>query len=142
MAEDVGMSLEEYREQIIQACYLDQENPVEQRKKTQSEIEYFISALNDLKIQKVHLEGADADLRLTIGADKKWLGGSGRNIPSFEIFTSPDRRGTQGRIRFNQPLYRYGQKVEGISLKFKNGEVVDFDAKEGKSLLAEILKIP
>jgi aminopeptidase len=142
MAEDVGMSLEEYWEQIIQACYLDQENPVQHWEKTQSEIEHFISALNTLKIQKVHIEGVDANLWLTIGSDKKRLGGGGRNIPSFEIFTSPDWRGTQGRIRFNQPLYRYGQKIAGIRLTFEQGKVVDFDAKEGKELLKEILQIP
>ncbi|HBA44605.1 TPA: hypothetical protein DEG21_05540 [Patescibacteria group bacterium] len=33
-------------------------------------------------------------------------------MPSFEIFTSPDWRGTNGWIKFNQPLYRYGNKIE------------------------------
>jgi len=79
---------------------------------------------------------------LKIGSDRQWLGGSGRNIPSFEIFTSPDYRETSGWIRFNQPLYRYGQKITGISLKFEKGEVVEFDATEGKELLKEIFTIP
>ena len=42
---------------------------------------------------------------------------AGRNIPSFEIFTSPDWRGTEGWIAFNQPLYRYGNLVRGIRLR-------------------------
>ncbi|HCB51100.1 TPA: hypothetical protein DEP21_00705 [Patescibacteria group bacterium] len=79
---------------------------------------------------------------MKIGSDRQWLGGSGRNIPSFEVFTSPDYRETNGWIRFNQPLYRYGQKVDGIFLKFEKGEVVEFDAKEGKELLTEIFEIP
>lgn len=142
MAEDAGMTLEEYREQIIKACYLDEADPIARRKQTQSEIKRIQHALNDLKIQKVHMEGQDADLRITIGSDRQRLGGGGRNIPSFEIFTSPDYRGTQGRIKFNQPLYHYGQKIDGISLTFENGEVVEFDAKEGKEVLAEIFQIP
>ena len=142
MAEDVGMSLEEYWGQIIKACYLDHDHPIEQRKKVQTEIERIQDRLNSLKIQKVHIEGEDADLRITIGSNRKRLGGSGRNIPSFEIFTSPDARGTQGWIRFNQPLYQYGQKIDGISLKFEQGEVVEFDAKEGKEVLREIFQIP
>ena len=142
MAQDVGMTLEEYREQIIKACYLDHQDPIAQRKTTQSEIDHIIHTLNALKIQKVHLQGQEADLRITIGPDRKRAGGSGRNIPSFEVFTSPDWRGTQGRIKCNQPLYRYGQKVDGISLKFEKGEVVAFEATEGKELLAEIFQIP
>jgi aminopeptidase len=142
MAEDVGMSLEEYREQIIKACYLDHDNPIEQWKTIQSEIERIQHILNNLKIQKVHIEGQDADLRITIGSNRQRLGGSGRNIPSFEIFTSPDYRETQGWITFNQPLYHYGQKMDGIRLRFENGEVVEFDAKEGKEVLAEIFNIP
>ena len=45
-------------------------------------------------------------------------------------------------MRFNQPLYRYGQLIKGIYLKFENGIVVDFDATHNKDLLAEMLKTP
>ncbi len=68
--------------------------------------------------------------------------GVGCNIPSFEIFTSPDRRETNGRMRFNQPVFRYGQMIKGIFLKFKNGVIVDYDATENKALLKEIISIP
>lgn len=142
MAEDAWMSLEEYRNQIIKACYLDEENPIENWKKTNMEIETIISRLNEMKIQKVNVVGEDVDLWVGIWSDRKWLGWSGRNIPSFEIFTSPDFRQTEGWIKFNQPLYRYSQKIDWISLKFEKGEVIDFDAREWKELLAEIFEIP
>jgi len=142
MADEAWLSIEEYRKQIINACYLDEENPIEHWKKTNSEIERIIEILNKMKIQKVHMIWEDVDLWVGIWSDRKWLGGSGRNIPSFEIFTSPDYRQTTGWMRFNQPLYRYWQKVTGISLKFENWIVVDFDAKEWKELLAEIFEIP
>jgi hypothetical protein len=76
---------------------------------------------------------------LAMGKDRKWLGGTGRNIPSFEVFTSPDWRGTEGWIRFNQPLYRYGSMVKGIELEFKKGRVVKATAKENEKLLKEML---
>lgn len=141
MAEEVWMSLEEYRKQIINACYLDEEKPIEHWKKVNEEIETIITKLNTIKIQKVHMVGQDVDLWVGIWSDRKWLGGSGRNIPSFEIFTSPDYRQTSGWMKFNQPLYRYGQKITGISLKFEKGEVIEFDAQEGKDLLTEIFEI-
>jgi len=77
-----------------------------------------------------------------IWSDRQRLGGSGRNIPSFEIFTSPDYREIEGWMRCNQPLFRYGQKVDGIYLRFEKGVVVEFDAKEWKELLTEIFDIP
>jgi len=44
---------------------------------------------------------------VVLGKNRKWMGGSGRNIPSFEIFISPDCQGTEGHIYFTEPLYRF-----------------------------------
>ena len=60
-------------------------------------------------------------------------GGSGRNIPSFEIFTSPDWRGTEGWIHCNQPLYRYGNLVRGIRLAFADGRVTEASAERERA---------
>src|SRR6185436_17176386 len=80
------------------------------------------------------------DLWVKLGEKRAWMGGSGRNIPSFEIFTSPDWRGTEGWIKFNQPLYRYGNVVSGIGLHFKKGVVVKATATQGNELLKSMLK--
>jgi aminopeptidase len=95
-----------------------------------------------MKIDKVHIEGVDADLWITIGEKRRWEGGSGRNIPSFEIFTSPDWRGTNGWMRFNQPLYRYGNIVEGIRLEFKNGLVTKATARKNEKMLKQMIATP
>jgi aminopeptidase len=138
-AKEAGLSLEEYWDQIIKACYLDEKDPVEANRKAMYEVERVAKTLTDLDIQKIHAVGADMDLRVTLGEGRKWLGGTGRNIPSFEVFTSPDWRGTEGWIRFNQPLYRYGSMVKGIELTFENGRVVSASAKENEKLLKEML---
>jgi aminopeptidase len=74
-----------------------------------------------------------------VGAKRRWLGGRGRNIPSFEIFTSPDWRGTEGWIYCNQPLYRYGNLVRGIRLRFSAGRVVEASAEENERVLTEMI---
>ncbi|MEJ0021632.1 MAG: aminopeptidase [Candidatus Doudnabacteria bacterium] len=76
---------------------------------------------------------------IKLGEKRNWLGGSGRNIPSFELFTSPDWRGTNGWIRFNQPLYRYSNKITGIQLWFKNGRVVKSSASSNEKLLKQMI---
>jgi aminopeptidase len=83
--------------------------------------------------------GPDANLWIKLGDQRQWLGGSGRNIPSFELFTSPDWRGTDGWIRFNQPLYRYGNKITGVQLWFQNGLVIKSKAATNEKLLKEMV---
>jgi aminopeptidase len=139
MAKEAGISLKEYWDQIIKACFLDEADPVAQWKKASKEVERVAKNLSLLPINTMHMVGEDVDLKIKLGEKRKWLGGSGRNIPSFEVFTSPDWRGTEGWIRFNQPLYRYGSMVKGIELNFEKGRVVKAKAKENEKLLTEML---
>ena len=139
MADEAGLSLADYWEQIIDACYLCEADPVSKWKAVQKEIEGFKDKLDALAIDKLHIQSEDADLYITIGAQRKWLSGGGKNIPSFEIFTSPDWRGTQGFIRFNQPLYYSGKRISGVSLQFENGRVVSSSATENEDALHEMI---
>lgn len=141
-ADIVGLSLENYWGQIIKACFLDQDDPIAKWRKTKALQQAIRTKLNRLSIEWLHITGPDADLRVQLGANRVWKGGADRNIPSFELFTSPDWRGTQGWIRFNQPLFRYGNILEDIELRFEKGLVVQSSAKKGEKLLKEMLKSP
>lgn len=142
MAKEAGLSLKEYWNQIIKACFLDEKDPIKKWKEVYVELEDYRTRLNKLPIDKLHVKGPDADLWIKIGEKRRWMGGSGRNIPSFELFTSPDWRGTEGWIKFNQPLYRYGNLITGIELEFKNGRVVKSKAKKNEKLLKEMIAAP
>jgi len=139
MAKEAKMSEKEYWNEITKACFLDKSNPIVEWKRISGEIEKYKNKLNKLKIERLHVEGPDADLWIRIGEKRAWNGGSGRNIPSFEIFTSPDWRGTNGWIKFNQPLYRYGNLIEGIKLEFKDGKVVKSSAKKNENVLKAMI---
>jgi aminopeptidase len=139
MAKEAGLSEEEYWQQIIDACYLDKDDPIAQWKQISSEVTRVAGKLTELKIDEVSVEGKDVNLRVKIGEKRKWAGGEGRNIPSYEVFTSPDWRGTEGWIRFNQPLYYFGPKVEGIELTFSKGKVVRATANKNEKLLKAML---
>ncbi len=138
-AGEAGLSEEEYWDQIITACFLDEADPVAKWKQTEAEIKSVVAKLNALEIEKVHVVGEDVDLHVKIGAQRLWAGGSGRNIPSFEVFTSPDWRGVEGWIRFDVPLYAYGSMVEGIRLAFKEGKVVEATAKTNEAVLKQMI---
>lgn len=135
MAKEAGLTMKEYWDQIINACYLDCDDPIVEWKKLQKEQGRVKAELDALCIEWLHVKGAKIDLRVQIGANRKWLGGSCRNIPSFEIFISPDWRGTEGTIFFNQPLYRYGNILKDVTLEFKNGLVTKATAAQGQDVL-------
>lgn len=142
MAREANLSLESYWEQIIKACYLDHHTPVHKWREVFEEIENTKQKLNALNIESVHVRAHGTDLTIGLGPNRVWMGGSGRNIPSFELFISPDARKTEGHITFNQPLYRYGDLIKGVYLEFKNGHVVKATATEGEHLLKEMIATP
>jgi len=139
MADEAGLTLEDYWTQIIEACYLREEDPVSKWKQIQNEINEIKTKLDDLEIEKLYIKGDGIDLEIKIGKNRKWLGGTGRNVPSFEVFTSPDWRGTNGYINFNQPLYYSGKRISGVSLQFKDGVVITSSAKENEDALKEMI---
>jgi len=139
MADEAGLTLEDYWTQIIEACYLREEDPVSKWKQIQNEINEIKTKLDDLEIEKLYIKGDGVDLEIKIGKNRKWLGGTGRNVPSFEVFTSPDWRGTNGYINFNQPLYYSGKRISGVSLQFKDGVVITSSAKENEDALKEMI---
>lgn len=141
MAKEAWFSLEEYRNQIIDACFLNEPDPVQKWKEVNWEICRVRDKLNELKLEYVHVTGPDEDLKLKIWADRLWAAGWGCNIPSFEVFTSPDCRDVNGRIKCNQPLYRYWSLVEWIRLEFKDWKLISAHADKNDDILQEMIKI-
>lgn len=142
MAKEAGLSKKEYWHQIIEACFLNSPHPIDKWRGVQKQISGFKKRLNSLKIEKLLVSGPDAELWLTLGKRRIWGGGSGRNIPSFEIFTSPDWRGTEGWMKFNQPIYTHGHLIKGVELKFEKGVVTKAKATKNQKLLEAIIRTP
>jgi aminopeptidase len=140
MAAEAGLTIEQYWEQIVKACFLDQADTVARWRTVQAKLNAFTGWLNALPIERLHVEGADADLWITVGQQRRWLAGGGRNIPSFEVFTSPDWRGTEGWIRFSEPLYIFGSLVRDVELRFADGLVTDVQASENATLVQNMVK--
>ena len=142
MAKEAGLTVEQYWEQIVTACFLDDPDPIARWRETLDAIHRYRDWLNSLPIDRLHLEADDIDLWITLGERRKWIGGSGRNIPSFEIFTSPDWRGTDGHVKFSEPLYSHGMIARGVRLEFKDGLVTSATADENPQLIEQIVAAP
>lgn len=140
MAAEAGLSLKEFWAQIEAACFLNEDDPLKKWRQVFKDLEDIKGRLNALSIEKLHVTSKDTDLWVQMGANRQFMGGSGRNIPSFELFTSPDFRGTEGHILFDYPLYRYGNLIKDIRLEFKAGKVVKASASKNENLLKELVK--
>jgi aminopeptidase len=139
LARKAGMTNEEYATQITGACFLRQGDPVAAWQGLLESVREIKAWLDALLIASLRVESEHVDLTVTLGAQRRWLGLSGHNIPSFEIFTSPDWRGTSGRYYADQPSYRSGNIVRGVRLTFEGGQVTDIAAEQGEEFVRKQL---
>ena len=139
LAKRAGLTVRKYTNQIIKACYLDRDDPVQEWKTFYKEAMAVKKWLNSMEVKYYHIQSERTDLRITPGRRRKWIGISGHNIPSFEIFLSPDWRGTEGLYFANQPSFQSGNYVEGVKLQFKNGKAVKAEAEEGEDFVVKQL---
>ena len=141
LAGQAGISLEEYTRQVVKACFLRNSDPVSKWRYIYDIARSLKKWLNSMKIKFLHIESDNIDLEVNPGEKRQWIGISGRNIPSFEIFVSPDWRGTRGKYHADQPSYRSGNRVEGIRLEFNKGKVIKVSAETGLEFVKKQLQM-
>ncbi|MGE4192913.1 MAG: aminopeptidase [Pseudodesulfovibrio sp.] len=141
LAEAAGLSMDEFKAQVVKACYLDDDNPPARWNEIFDEAQKVKAWLNAMDIEHLRIRSEDTDLIVTPGEQRRWLGVSGHNIPSFEIFLSPDWRGTEGVYYADQPSFRSGNFVEGVRLTFEKGVAVKTEAKTGGDFVAKQLTL-
>ena len=106
--------------------------------------------LNTHRFDALRYESSNGtDLTVGLPEAHVWDGGAGRtrdgvtffpNIPTEEVFTSPDRMRAEGTVHSVLPLVRSGQVVRDFWLRFEGGRVVDFGAGQGYEVLRHILE--
>lgn len=107
--------------------------------------------LNALKIKRLIYKSANGtDFSVGLMKESRFLGGgeytlSGNyynpNIPSEEVFTSPDKNTAEGIVYSTKPLSYNGQLIENFSIKFKNGKVIETSAEKNGELLEKLVKM-
>lgn len=133
LARHAKISIKEYTSQIANACFLNKADPIMEWENIFNKAKAIKQWLNRLKIQTLHVESKHIDLEVRLGENRRWIGISGHNIPSFELFTSPDWRGTRGIYHADQPSYRTGNYVKGMTVEFQNGSAVNVKSQVGET---------
>ena len=135
LAQHAGLDVKAYADQIARAVYLDEDDPVAQWEGIFTKAGKVKKWLNSMDVDYYHIVSDHVDLQVTPGKSRQWIGVSGHNIPSFELFLSPDWRGTNGVYYADQPSFRSGNLVKGVRLEFKDGEAVGISAEQGEDFV-------
>lgn len=125
---------------VATAMRLDEADPVASWQQRAAELSGRAAALNDLALTEVRYRGEGTDLTVGLPAGCRWHGGGMvdpdgldylPNIPTEEVYTSPDRRRADGTIRLTKPVIIGGQVVDGLTVTFAGGRITGFSAAEG-----------
>ncbi|MFA6030524.1 MAG: aminopeptidase [Elusimicrobiota bacterium] len=139
LARQAGLTLKAYAEQVVKACFLDDKDPAKRWRDIHRDVMGIKKWLQSLKIRTLRVESRSMDLEVKLGERRRFLGISGHNIPSFEVFTSPDWRGTRGVYYSDLPSFRNGNYVKGVRIEFKNGSAAKVSAKQGEDFVRKTL---
>ena len=134
---------------IFDICLVCTDDPVESWNRKVCISNKRSNKLNELNFKNLHYTNSlGTDLNIGLSNNTIWHGAGdvmddGRNIicnmPTEEIFTTPNRNMTNGCVYSSLPLVYNGVVIEDFMLEFKDGKVVKYDAKKGKDVLGSII---
>ncbi len=143
-------TFDEFWRLLVSILRLDSDDPSAAWKIQGDMLQRRCERLDDFALQYLRLQAPDTDLTVHLIPNTRWLGGplttrDGRthfpNLPTEEVFITPDYRKTSGRARTTRPVTVLGEQVHGAWFEFRDGEVVAFGADSGASLLEKYFEI-
>ena len=135
----------------ILACSRVDEDPIAAWEAHNRDLHDRCAYLNSLHIEKLHYTSANGT-DFTVGLIPTAEFHAGRdttiqgvvydpNMPTEEVFTSPDRRTAEGIVYATKPLSYQGQLIENFSVRFEKGRAVEVKAEKGQNVLEQIINL-
>ncbi len=128
---------------IATTVRLDEPDPVEAWREHLARLSVRASGLNDRRFDHLRYRGPGTDLTVGLHQDGIWQSAVDlsrgiehvANMPTEEVFTTPDARRVDGTVAATYPLQLQGTVINGIRVRFEGGRAVDVDADEGRDLI-------
>ena len=138
-AQEARMSLDDYADFVYGAARLDGDDPIAEWRALGERIGRLAEWLGS--IGELRIVGPSTDLRMSVDG-RKWISCDGTsNFPDGECFTGPVEDSVEGDIAFSYPAIFQGRAIEGVRLRFRDGEVVEASASRGQDFLEEMLAL-
>lgn len=143
-------ALEELWNKIFEICNINEENPEEIWNKKIEILSQRCKKLNEYNFKLLRYENElGTNFTIELPENHIWESGKSRlangkevlvNFPTEEVFTSPHCESANGIVYSGKPLAYQDNIIDNFWIKFKNGEAIEWDAKEGKEILTNLIE--
>src|SRR3954466_7486690 len=129
---------------VAHAMSLDQPDPAAAWSERLDHVRARARAMTERGFDAIRYRGPGTELEVGLIPGARWMAGRHQtetghrhaaNMPTEEVFTSPDRRRADGTVRSTFPLALRGGMVEGLELRLSGGEIVEARAAQGEDIL-------
>jgi aminopeptidase len=131
-------------EEIAHVCRLDEPDPTAAWSARMDQLTSAAARLEDLMLDSLRFEGPGTSLTVGLLEGSRWLAARlttvdgivhAPNLPTEEVFTTPDPSRTEGVVTSTKPLFVSGVLIEGLRVRFKDGQAVEINAQDGAGTL-------
>jgi aminopeptidase len=137
-------ALERLWGEIAHICRLDEPDPVAAWTTRLDQLARVAGQLTELRLDALRYEGPGTDLTIGLLRSSRWVAAGFQtvdgiehrpNLPTEEVFTTPDPERVDGTVAATKPLFTAGATITGLSVGFAAGRVSSIEADEGAEVL-------
>jgi aminopeptidase len=141
---DADAALDQLWRHTAHICRLDEPDPAAAWRSRLDALVAAAHKLDALALDAVRFEGPGTDLTVGLLGGSRWTCGSfstadgiehNPNLPTEEVFTTPDPARADGVVTSTKPLLISGAEITGLRVRFEAGRAVEIDADEGAGTL-------
>ena len=146
--DDESVAVAKLAEAIFAASRVDGGDPISAWAAHNAALQARTEWLNGERFQALHFTGPGTDLTVGLADGHEWQGGASTakngilcnpNIPTEEVFTTPHASRVEGHVVSTKPLSYQGTLIDGISVRFEAGRIVEARAVRGEEVLNKVL---
>ena len=144
-------AVEQLWKDILYTARADGEDPIADWEEHNRDLKARSKYLNDLHLRELRYHSANGtDFKVGLIPTAEFHAGRDTtmqgvvydpNMPTVEVFTSPDRRTAEGIVYATKPLSYQGQLIENFSVRFEKGRAVEVKAEKGQDVLEQIISM-
>jgi len=131
-------------DEIAHACRVDESDPVAAWEQRMQHLSAVAGKLDALRLRALRFDGPGTELTIGLMTASRWQSARietvegithAPNLPTEEVFTTPDPERVDGVVTATRPLYVSGAMVTGLRVRFEAGRAVEIEAQENAGTL-------
>ncbi len=136
-------------EAIFKSVRADHADPVQSWKEHDARLCEKVAVLNEKHFKTLHYTAPGTDLTIDLPDNHLWVGAGSiseqghsfmANMPTEEVFTVPIKTGVNGYVKATKPLSYAGNIINGFTVTFEKGRIVNVTADEGEDVLRQLIE--